>query len=641
MLKRYRLLTGEPWFEFVPALVVAGIAFVLYLRTIAPGVLGGDAGELQFVPYILSLTHPNGYPLHTLLGKLWATAVPLGSVAFRMNLLSAVAGAAAVGLIYGTIRLATGSRFAAFAGALSLGTSQLFWEQALTADKYALTAFMTSLIALTLAHWSAAPGQRDLGWCAFVYGLSLTQHRSMLLFLPVLVGYSTWLDHRLRRSWRYAGRIALTMLAPLLLYLWLPIAASRHLPPDSWRLVSLHDWLSYLSDQGHLAQMDPFAKLGSKLLFYWRTLLVQFSPFGILLGLLGAARQARLRRPLGVFIGLGFVLQAVISTSNQVPRHWVYFLPSFVLFALWVGEGLAWLWSLAAAQAQRAKLPGYGLAGLVVLAACVPTGLSLQRNYPTYRQTHLDGGPLDLWRQTLKSGYLAQRFATSSLEAVEPGSIIVCDWEQSTPLWYLQQAEGQRPDISVFYPIERWQEALATGRPVYLARTLPGVGEPYHLSTAGPLVKVSTTPATQLPANATPAELNWEDEIELAGYRYSQTDFSAGYVLPVSLYFRANQRLDADYSISLRLYREDGTQAWSEDRQSPVLGMYPTSRWAPGEVVADYFEVPFPRSVPAGRYRLGIILYTSLPGGGWRNLSLPGDEAGIGYLPMIDIPARR
>lgn len=640
MLKRLQRVAKPQWIDALLGLMAAGVCLVLYLRTIAPGILGGDAGEMQFVPYILSLAHPMGYPFHTFIGKLWATAVPLGSVAYRMNLLSVIAGAAAVGLIYSAIRLSTGSRFAGLAAALLLGVSPLFWEQSLSADKYSLTNLILVLVLMALVYWSAAPGKRDLGWVAFLYGLSLTQHRSMLLFFPLLIGYWVWQDRRLLRDWRYAGRIALLLVVPLALFLWLPIGAGRRLPPGSWPINSVGDWVGHLLDRGHLAQMHPLANLGADLRFYGKILLEQFSLYGIILGLIGAAYQARMRKPLGAFLALGFVLQVVLSVSNDVPRHWIYFLPSFVLFALWVGEGFAWLWSGALAQLGRYRPLGYGLAGLVALSACLLIGLPLQKHYPTFREAHLDGGSLDLWRQDLKSGYQAGRFATYSLEAAEPNSIIVCDWEQSTPLWYLQQVEGQRPDISVFYPIDRWPEALATGRPTYLARTLPEIGEPYHLTAAGPLVRVDANWSSQLPANMAAAGIHWEDQIELAGYRYHQTDFSAGYVLPISLYFRANQRPSADYSLSLRLFTEDGQQVWSEDRQHPVLGMYSTSRWAPGEVVADYFEVPFPRTLPAGRYRVGIVVYAS-EGGDWHNLTVRETQAEVAYLPPFDAPARR
>src|SRR5262245_21974418 len=54
-------------------------AFVVYVLTLSRGVLGGDAGELQFVPPILGLTHPTGYPLQVLVHYAWSF-VPIGSV---------------------------------------------------------------------------------------------------------------------------------------------------------------------------------------------------------------------------------------------------------------------------------------------------------------------------------------------------------------------------------------------------------------------------------------------------------------------------------------------------------------------------------------------------------------------------------
>ena len=74
------------WTDAALALATAGGLLALYVRTLAPDVLGGDAGELQFVPHILSLAHPTGYPLQTLLGHVWARLLPWGSVAWRMNL---------------------------------------------------------------------------------------------------------------------------------------------------------------------------------------------------------------------------------------------------------------------------------------------------------------------------------------------------------------------------------------------------------------------------------------------------------------------------------------------------------------------------------------------------------------------------
>src|SRR5512141_1535941 len=71
------------------AIAVGAVSFVAYLRTLLPGIAFGDWGEMQTVPHILGVAHPTGYPTYVLIAWL-AELVPIGSVAFRANLLSAV-----------------------------------------------------------------------------------------------------------------------------------------------------------------------------------------------------------------------------------------------------------------------------------------------------------------------------------------------------------------------------------------------------------------------------------------------------------------------------------------------------------------------------------------------------------------------
>jgi len=619
------------------AIWIAGIALglgtlALYIRTLAPGVAGGDAGELQFVPYILSLAHPTGYPLQTLLGLLWAHFIPIGSVAYRLNLLSACLAASALVLLYLASRKSGHTLVAAFFAPLLLGVSTIFWDQAILADKYALNATLLALVLFALVRWLKAASPDALALSALCYGLSLTHHRSMIVLAPFLLGLWIWRG----RSSLAQPRFLAALLSPLLLYLWLPIGASRGLPPGTWHPGSLRGWISYLADQGFASRVRPDVEFISRLVFYVKTLLAQFTPLGIGLGLLGLIRQLRTRNVLVAVLLPGFLIQAVLTSGYQVPRHWVFFLPTFVLFSIWIAEGIDWLvhWLASA----RPPLRYIGLAAIVVMLAGA-VGFAFTTNYPTFRENSLDGGANDLWRQDLKHGYTAERFAILSLAQAEPNSIIIGDWEQVTALWYKQQVEGLRPDLTMLYPIERWNEALATGRPTYLARHLAGVGEPYHLTSAGPLIRITTVPTTQIPADVKPLDYTWENQVSLVGYRYHQTDFRSGYVIPLSLYFRAPAVPVVDYSISLRLFDEKGNQVRAEDRSALAQGMLPASRTRPGEVVADYFEVPFPRKVPAGVYRLGIIMYT-VQGGSFRNLLL-ADGAQIAYLSPLTIPVRR
>src|SRR5918994_1952753 len=80
------------------AAFVALLAFGIYLRTMLPSTGFWDTGEAQTVPPTLSIFHPTGFPVYTMLGWLWSQ-LPLGEVAWRMNLLSAVCVALSAGFV--------------------------------------------------------------------------------------------------------------------------------------------------------------------------------------------------------------------------------------------------------------------------------------------------------------------------------------------------------------------------------------------------------------------------------------------------------------------------------------------------------------------------------------------------------------
>ena len=93
-----------------PALWAAAVGLIglcLYLATLAPGLTwahdSSDGGELAAAAYTLGIAHPPGYPTYVLLAHLF-TRLPVGEVATRTNLFSAVSAAAASALV--TLNLA-------------------------------------------------------------------------------------------------------------------------------------------------------------------------------------------------------------------------------------------------------------------------------------------------------------------------------------------------------------------------------------------------------------------------------------------------------------------------------------------------------------------------------------------------------
>ena len=622
------------------SLALFASTLAVYVSTLAPGVLGGDVGELQFVPHILGLPHPTGTPLFLLVGKLW-TMLPLASsVARRMNLLSAVAA----GLVLVVVSRTLSRPLPGLLAALSLAFAPTFWEQATMADKYAFNALMVALVLYFAVRWAETASPSALNGLALSFGLSLAHHRTNVLFAPALLALAWWHTRpilpRVRALSREDGRrllhLAALLLLPLLLYLYLPWAEARNLPPGTWHPRSLEDWYHYIMDTGQIGYVyvDP-ADLGERLVFYARTLQGDVGWLGVALGLCGLASLLRRRPAIGLFLLVIAGLEAFLAANHHVPRHWVYFIPSFLIFALWIGEG-----GEALAGAAGRLLPRLPILRPLLLAAAILAVLApMPARYEAFRTAHEGAGTLDIWRQTLKQGRMAERIG-QAIAAVDHDAIILGDWEQATPLWYYQQVEGWRPDVQVIYPVERLAEAAATGQPLYLARTAPGLADTWHPSNAGPLIALQPAPNSELPEGISPIGLRLGNTFELAGCRAEGTQFRPPAVVPLTLYWRALEAPGYDYSVSLRFLDGAGQELLRVDSQHPVLGTYPTSRWTAGEVVGDYYEIQLPADLAAGTYRWGVILYRTLPDGGWENLEVAGTGQELALGGTIEVLPR-
>lgn len=616
-------------FPAVQIVLLVGV-LVVYILTLSPGVLGGDVGELQFVPYILGMAHPTGTPLYCLLGKLW-TMLPFGpTVAWRMNLLSALSAGLAIVVVYYLARWCTERSVPALIAALSLAFGITFWEQATMADKYAFNALMVALILYLVLRWGATSSPTVLSLLAFTYGLSLTHHRTMVLFAPMLVGYVWWHERSaLWRDWRRLLRLAALFLAPLFVYLYLPWAESRNLPPGTWHPRTLGDWYHYVADTGQIGflYIDP-ADLGERLWFYARTLQYDFTWVGVMLGIGGMLWQFRRRPPDAIFLLANFVLQAFLAANHHLPRQWTFFIPSFIIFAVWLGEGVGVVWrgfERLCDGRRREKIAVF--VALTLLGLALPLA-SFRGRYSSFRDIHHGVGVLDVWRQALKQGHMGDRLGKAIVH-VDQNAVIVSDWEQATTLWYFQQVEGLRPDVQIVYPIERLQEAAASGRPLYIARNYPGLADRWHPSSDGPLIALEPEPLFDLPPNITPVATQLGDSFELAGFAYGEAEFLPATVVPLTLFWRVLEAPAHDYSVSLRLFDEGGQEIFKVDSQHPVLGTYPTSQWNAEEVVGDYYEIQLPGDLPSGMYHWGVILYRALPEGGWENLKVAGTNLDV------------
>ena len=156
------MLLRRHWPDTLIAFIIFTLCLVVYNATLTPSLSykSPDGNELATVCTVLGLAHSTGYPLYTWLGKLF-TIIPIGDVAHRVNLMSAVLGAGGVVLLYAILRLltsdlrqATASRLASAFTALLFALSLTFWSQTGIAEVYAPNVFMFTLTLLLLLVWA-------------------------------------------------------------------------------------------------------------------------------------------------------------------------------------------------------------------------------------------------------------------------------------------------------------------------------------------------------------------------------------------------------------------------------------------------------------------------------------------------------
>lgn len=629
------------------AVTCSAVVFIgtltVYVNTLLPGAVGGDAGELQYAGPLLALVHPTGQPLYVLLGYLWSHLLPIGSVAYRMNLLAAVSAAAACATLAAVLVRLYGRFWIGLGCGLTLGFGATFWSQAVIADKYAFGALLAALVVGLALVWvqerDTPTGDRWLYATCLAYSLCLLHHRSLFLFGPGLALLILLVERR--RLWLKPRRtlVSLTLaLGPALIGypLLLPWLQARGLSPLNWQPHTASGWLDWWLERHILTGYalsfgaSPGSTFGERLLFYAQTLWRDHTPIAPLAALGGIGFVMRRRPAWFIFLTVSFALTAAFAANFRGNQHQftIFYLPSFVILlyacGIGVGELGRWLHSRGAMQSWQGRATRFVLTGMVLAAPVFQFG----QGYELRRLDATFGEPLDIWRQALKTGTQGERLARGMAE-LPAHAAVVGDWEQMTILWYYQRVEGRRPDLELVYPIERLADYLQEDRPVCLARSVT-LGEEWRVSNVGALaclahrLSVETLHVTSLPADAvrigamlqTPAG---QPVLELAGHRPFATVLRQGSYAPLTLLWRAAGERRQDYQVSLHILDEQWRQLWAGDA-GPVLGMYPTSRWTTDEVVQDYRELTIAPTLPPGRYLWTVVAYRPLADGRFEQL---------------------
>ncbi len=437
-------------------------AFALYALTSSPFVASDDTAEFQALAGGRGIAHA-GYPLHVLVLEV-AGRLPLGTLAYRANLVSALAGAAAVALAFLAAVRYAGSRSAAAIAAAALALSFSLWQEATRAEIYAFTLALSAGAFLAWDNYARGRRAASLLRCGLLLGLATTGHLSSLaltgvlgaaLLVRALRGVSPWRDLALAAMSFVVG------LSPLLLIALRDVPGNalhyaqytfdRHTPevpawaPDLWtrarRAAFLLSGAQYLEN----SWFHPFQES----VFRLRLLALQlaandwFGPSAVLAawgGALALFRRSALDRLLLAWLGALLLLLLYAAVPMVLGS---FFLPGLWISCLFVARGLA---------VVLARWPRALAVGALILIA-FPIGRSRMARPP---------GPLAS-RPVLSQVWAAwpagwdpfapdrswEEYGRGVLAALPAGASVYVCWEEGTTLLYLRHALVVRPDVTV------------------------------------------------------------------------------------------------------------------------------------------------------------------------------------------------
>ena len=645
--------------DLLIAVLLGGASFALYAATLAPTVLAGDGGEFQFVPYLLGVAHPTGYPLYTMLGWLWSHLLPLGDVAYRMNLFSALWAALAVALLYPLTRsllrqvfpalLPSIRRLIAIVAAITFAVTPTLWSQAIIAEVYGLHVFFIVLIFYLLLAWGEGRQPRYLLLAALTFGLSMTHHSTTLLLAPAILVYIWLVDRRVFLDWRLLLKCLLLLLVPLLLYLYIPLRAP-HTPYLRLPLTEDRDLVLYENTLPNLVNFvlgGPFSgsvdfsvNLGERLTMAWDFLRNEVGWAGAILAFIGVVGLAtgfpatgsgredgansspRRRLAVLALTGLTYIVSVAFNLVYTIGDIYVMYIPSYLMIVLWMAVAVG-MGALLVRRNQVASV------GLVLLFLALPLGLVLS-NFADLDRSNNTGARTQ-WEMLLA-------------EPLPSGAILISnDRNEIMPMWYFQYVDGRRtdllglfPQITAEYPTlgHVLDLALSTGRPVYLIKEMPGIEIKVEAEVEGVLWRVRTPAADAEPAYTSDAILG--DAVALVGYDRLPLTPLPGETMQVSLSWKALHPLDTVYHSFVHLLDLDGQAVAQSDRQ-PGGVHYPTTVWRAGERLRDDHLLRLPADAPPGVYRIVAGMYVLAEDGALEPL---GEPMAIGQIGLnVGAPA--
>lgn len=394
-----------------------------------------DSAQFSVAAHGLGVAQPTGYPLFSLFTKLFLF-LPVGDIGFRVNLSGAFFEALAAGLLTLLARRYF-SKAISFSLALFYAFSLLTWYNVQVAKVYPLHHFFFhGILLLALLTWEKRDA-RLFFFAAFLLGLGLTNHFTLLLLVPFLL---LLFFQVFQAPFSLGLGAVFFFFLGFSLDLYLPLRAAAH-PFLNWG--DPERFLSFLQVLTKWQWLLAFQPKGALMPFVWKTGGLVFYMVENLTPLLA-----------------GFALWGAWGLWKNGKRELLWFFGGYALSLLLFGNA-------PKDQILRADFLLHPL--LLVQLFCL--GFFFTELRKRNLVLGLSGAIVFLWQWPLMQQIARARtleYGRAILRTLPPRSLLVTENVQPAfYAWYVQEVEQKRRDVLVipadFLPLP-WGKRLLRAR---------------------------------------------------------------------------------------------------------------------------------------------------------------------------------
>ena len=441
-------------------LIVLATAGVLYIVTCVPTILWQDSGRFVYRIWHNDIQGNLGlalaHPLYIMIG-IAAKYIPLGDLAYRVNLISAVFGAVAVANIFLLLRLWLGKSVPAVIAAITFALSHTFWYHASIAETYTLYIALLTGELIMLLRYMQSSKVSYLYWLGLLNGLAIADH--MFASIPLLC-YGVFFVMLLAKKRIGFGHLAIVVL------LWI-IGAAPYEYLVIKNIIQSGDFTgTALSAAFGNSWQKVVLNTSISIKIVWENMIFILLNFPtpnlvfFFIGLWGLWKAAPSRGFANIIVAM-LVLYFVFAFRYTVLDRHVFFLPFYCLMVVLIGLGANAFFNRGNRKAAVVAVLLFSLLPIPIYAV---TPAFARKTYKAFEQRRQRPyrDEYTYWLWPWKTGYRgAERFANEALDMVEENAIIYAYTTDVHALLYVQEVKGKRTDVKIVSDYDSSKDAPA------------------------------------------------------------------------------------------------------------------------------------------------------------------------------------